>query len=65
MEENKEIVKVFFYAMAHKRYEQGQFIGVDMNYAVKVMEILDVDNRRRCLNGIAKIINSIIEEKLV
>jgi hypothetical protein len=62
MEDNKETIIVFWYAMNHKRYEQGKFIGVDMNYVVKIMEILEVKERRLCLDGVIKLVNFVLEE---
>lgn len=61
MEENKQIVDVFWYSMSHPRYEQGQFIGVDMNFAVKVMKILKVEDQKKCLSAVIKLVNYVIE----
>ena len=61
MEENREVITTFWYSMSHKRYEQGQFIGVDMNFVIEVMKILEVKNRRRCLDGVMKLVNYVIE----
>ena len=55
MEENRVIAKVFFFAVAHRRYEQGTFIGLDMNYVIKLMELLQVVDRERCLQAVIKI----------
>ncbi len=63
MEDNKEAISVFWYSMSHKRYEQGQFIGVDMNYVIKIIELLEVKERKRCLDGVIKLVNFAIEEK--
>lgn len=63
MEENKEVIELFWYAMAHKRYEQGKFIGVDMNYVFKLMDLLEVNNRRRCLDGVMKLCGYVIERE--
>lgn len=57
MEENQDIAKVFFFAINHKRYEQGQFIGLDMNFVVKMMELLQVQDKERCLRAVIKISN--------
>ncbi len=63
MEDNREAINVFWYSMSHKRYEQGQFIGVDMNYAVRIMDLLEVKDQKRCLDGVIKLVNFVIEEK--
>lgn len=42
--------------MKQPRYEQGQFIGVDMNFVVKAMDILKVQDQERCLKSIIKLV---------
>jgi len=62
MEENKEIVNIFWYSMNHARYEQGQFIGVDMNYVVELMKIFKVKQKDRCIKGVVKLVNFVIDK---
>lgn len=63
MEENRDIAKVFFFAIVHKRYEQGQFIGLDMNYVVKLMELMQVQDKERCLQAVIKISDEQLRKK--
>jgi hypothetical protein len=63
MEDNRNIAKVFFFAVAHRRYEQGQFIGLDMNYVVKLMELLQVGDKERCLQAVIKIADEHLGKK--
>jgi len=63
MEENRDIAKVFFFAVNHKRYEQGQFIGLDMNFVVNLMEILQVQDKERCLRAVIKISDEQLRKK--
>ena len=49
------MVRAFFFSMAHKRYEQGQFIGLDMNYVVKVLDIVEIEEKGVALESIIKL----------
>ena len=55
MEENQKLVRAFFFSMAHKRYTQGQFIGLDMNYVVKVLDIVQIEDKDDGLKKIIKL----------
>ena len=63
LQENRDIAKVFFFAINHRRYEQGQYIGLDMNFVVKLMEMLQVQNKERCLSAIIKISDEQLRKK--
>ncbi len=52
MEGNQKLVRAFFFAMAHKRYSQGQFIGLDMNFVVKVLEVVKIEDKDKALENI-------------
>ena len=63
MDENRSIAKVFFFAVNHKRYEQGQFIGLDMNFVMKLMDLLRVQDKERCLRAVIKISDEQLRKK--
>ncbi len=52
MEGNQKLVRAFFFAMAHRRYSQGQFIGLDMNFVVKVLDVVGIENKDKALESI-------------
>ena len=63
MEDNRKTTKVFLYALAHLRYEQGEFIGLDMNYVMRLMDVFGVENKERCLKSLARLTDHYLRKK--
>jgi hypothetical protein len=63
MEGNYKLVRAFFFAMAHKRYSQGQFIGLDMNYVVKVLDVVKIENKDKALEIIMELTREFLFKK--
>lgn len=63
MEGNQKVVRAFFFAMAHKRYSQGQFIGLDMNYVVKVLDIVKIEEKEKALESIMRLTEEFLSKK--
>ncbi|MHA2219046.1 MAG: hypothetical protein ACXACY_24260 [Candidatus Hodarchaeales archaeon] len=54
--ENKKIVEVFLYSMNQLQVSpKGKIIGVNMNYVFCLMDLLEVKDRRRCLDKIIEL----------